>query len=173
MVRQFLMRQFLVRRLSLRCPYSKPSTATAEDGLRHPASRRRLAGFYSVSIAAVHALRNATIGLRTAIRLTLWLLTLGWKAFEHGNRAQDVDSVIAPLTTDRLQQQKRKHMFFQKIAGSRAIGFLPATFPAVKFLEKPAPRGSGKGSHKYLLERTILTLCKMQSCSRKAQIPLA
>jgi len=54
-----MVRHFMLRRLALGCPYSKPSTA--EDGLRHPASRRRLAGLYLVSIAAVQGLRNAAL----------------------------------------------------------------------------------------------------------------
>lgn len=52
MLRQILLRNFMVRRLALGSPYSKPSTATAEDGLPNPASRPRFAGLLAVSIVA-------------------------------------------------------------------------------------------------------------------------
>jgi hypothetical protein len=104
---------------------------------------------YSVSIAAVYALRNVPIGLRTAGRFTFWLFALvKLSPFEHGNRPRDIRPMVATIAADRLQQQKRKHMFFKETARPGSIGLLSPTFPAVKFLEKLAPRGSGKGSHK-------------------------
>ncbi len=51
MICQILIRQITVRRLALGSPYSKPSTATAEDGLLHPTIRPCLAGLYGVSIS--------------------------------------------------------------------------------------------------------------------------
>jgi hypothetical protein len=75
-----------------------------------------LAGFYSVSIAAVHRLCNASIRLRTARRFTLRELARRLKAFERGNRTQDVNPVIATLTTHGLEQQKGKHASFEKAA---------------------------------------------------------
>src|SRR5208337_651782 len=56
--------------------------------------------------------------------------------------------MIAALTADRLQQQQRKHVFFEEPPRAGAVCFLPATPAAAKFLEKPAPRGLGRGSHK-------------------------
>ena len=44
----------MVRRLALGSPYSKPSTATAEDSLPRPAQYSSFAGQSFVSIAAVH-----------------------------------------------------------------------------------------------------------------------
>ena len=43
MIRQPMLGQLMVRRLALGSPYSKPSTATAEDSLPHPASQCRSA----------------------------------------------------------------------------------------------------------------------------------
>jgi len=40
----------MVRRLALGSPYSKPSSATAEDSLPHPTSRWRSAGLHLLSI---------------------------------------------------------------------------------------------------------------------------
>jgi|SRR5208337_3472911 len=51
MIRQTMIRQTTIRRLALGNPYSKPSTATAEDGLLHPAIRPCLAGLYRLSIS--------------------------------------------------------------------------------------------------------------------------
>jgi hypothetical protein len=93
--------QIMVRRLALGSPYSKPSTA--EDGLQHPAIRRRFTGLHEVSIAAAHYLRNAAIGLRTASRFTLCLLAIGLNPLERRNRAPDVAPVIAMLAANRLQ----------------------------------------------------------------------
>jgi hypothetical protein len=133
--------------LALRSPYSKPSAATAEDSLPHLASRKRLAKLHFVSIAVAHALCNAAIGLRIACPFTPWLLRIGWNPFERWNCAQHVASVRASLTADRLQQQEPKHMSFKEPARAGTIGFVRATFPTVEFLQKPAPRGSGNGSH--------------------------
>jgi hypothetical protein len=162
-----MVRQFLVRRLALGCPYLKPSTATAEDGLRHPASRRRCAGFYSVSIAAVDALRNAASGPRTARRSVLQHLAPGLKWFQHRNHARDVDSQITTLAANGLQQHRWKHMSFKETARTGAVGYSSITFRAMEFSRKPAPNCSAKGSHKYLLNNTFITLPKMQSCGRK------
>ena len=104
-------------------------------------------GYHEVSIAAAHSLCNAAVGLRTAWRLTLWLLAIRLNPLERRNRAPDIAPAIATLTADRLQQQKRKHVFFKETARTGAKCFLRATSPAVEFLEKPAPRGAGNGSH--------------------------
>jgi hypothetical protein len=79
--------------------------------------------------------------------LTLLPFTVGLNPFERRNRAQNVAPVIATLTADRLQQQQPKHMFFKETARAGAISYVEATIPAVKFLEKPAPRGPENGSH--------------------------
>jgi len=61
MIRQTLIRQTTVRRLALGSPYSKPSTATAEDGLLHPAIRPCVAGLYRVSISCdTHAMQRGS-----------------------------------------------------------------------------------------------------------------
>jgi hypothetical protein len=139
--------QTTTHRLALGSPYSKPSTATAEDSLPRRASRQRLAKLHSVSIAAAHTLCNAAIGLRIACRFTPGLFTVGWNAFERWNCAQHVASVRATLAADRLQQQERKHMSFKEPARAGAIGLVCATSLTVEFLEKSAPRGPGNGSH--------------------------
>ena len=145
MLCQPMLGQLMIRRLALRSPYSKPSIATAEDSLPHPASRCRFASLDSASIAAVNALCNAAVGLRTAGRLTLGVFTIG--TFKRRNHAPDVAPVRATLTANRLQKQQRKQISFKETARAGAIRFVCATSPAVEFLEKPAPRGSGKGSH--------------------------
>jgi hypothetical protein len=158
-----MVRQFLVRRLALGCPYSKPSTATAEDGLRHPASRRGCAGFYSVSIAAVDALRNAASGPRTGRRCVLQHCVLqhlapGLKGLQHRNHARDVDSQITTLAADRLQQHRWKHAPFKETARTGAVGYSSITFRAMEFPYEPAPNCFAKGSHEYLLNSTFITL---------------
>jgi hypothetical protein len=127
----------MARRLALGSPYSKPSTA--EDGLRTRQADDALPDLTQPSIAAVHALRNAAIGLRIAGRFALWVFALELIPFKHRNRAGDIAPMVATLTADRLQQQKRKQMFLKETARAGAIGLLSTTFPAVKFLEKPAP----------------------------------
>jgi len=69
-----MIRQPMVRRSALGSPYSKPSTvtATAEDGLQHPASRWHFLSGYHFSIAVALTLCNAATGLGVAWRLTLW-----------------------------------------------------------------------------------------------------
>src|ERR1700675_440849 len=106
------------------------------------------AGLHSLSIAMALTLCNATTGLRTAWRLTLCRLALGLRPLERRNRPQDVAPVIATLTADRLQQQKRKHIFLEEAARAGAICLVCATSPAMELLEKPAPRGAGNGCHK-------------------------
>ena len=145
MLCQPMLGQLMIRRLALGSPYSKPSIATAEDSLPHPASRCRSASLDYASIAAVNALCNAAVGLRTAGRLTLRVFTIG--TFKRRNQAPDVAPVRATLTANRLQKQQRKQISFKETARAGAIRFVCATSPAVEFLEKPAPRGSGKGSH--------------------------
>ena len=145
MLCQPMLGQLMIRRLALGSPYSKPSIATAEDSLPHPASRCRSASLDYASIAAVNALCNAAVGLRTAGRLTLGVFTIG--TFKRRNQAPDVAPVRATLTANRLQKQQRKQISFKETARAGAIRFVCATSPAVEFLEKPAPRGSGKGSH--------------------------
>jgi hypothetical protein len=147
MISQTMVRQTTTHGLALGSPYSKPSTATAEDSLPHLASRRRFAKLHSVSIAAAQALCNAAIRLRIARRFTPCLLTVGRNAFERGNCAQHVASVIATLTADRLQQQERKQMSLKEPARAGAIGLVRATSPTVEFLKESAPRRSGNGSH--------------------------
>jgi hypothetical protein len=158
-----MIRRTMDRRLALDSPYSEPSTA--EDGLPLPA---RLAGLYFASIAAVYSLCNAAIGLRTARRFTLRKLGLGRRTLRRRNRVPGIRPVVATLTADRLQQQKRKHIFFEETARAGAICFLSTTFPAVEVLEKPAPRGSGKGVHAIAPGKNILTLVKMQGCGKRA-----
>jgi hypothetical protein len=141
--------QTTTHRLALGSPYSKPSTATAtvEDSLPHLAGRQCLAKLHFVSIAVAHTLCNAAIGLRIARRFTSWLLRVGRNPFERRDCAQHVASVRATLTADRLQQQERKHMPFKEPARTGAIGLVCATSSTVEFLEEPAPRGPGNGSH--------------------------
>src|SRR5271169_2539544 len=94
-------------------------------------------------------------------------LALELSPIKHRNGARDIGPVIAALAADSLQQQKRKHMSFKETARAGAVGFLSPTFPAVEFLEKPAPRGSGKSAHKYLLDRSILTPLTMKSYEKR------
>jgi len=101
MLCQPMLGQLMIRRLALGSPYSKPSIATAEDSLPHPASRCRFASLDYASIAAVNALCNAAVGLRTAGRLTLGVFTIG--TFKRRNQAPDVAPVRATLTANRLQ----------------------------------------------------------------------
>jgi hypothetical protein len=93
----------MIRRLALGSPYSKPSTATAEDGLLRPASLRSSTGLYSVSIAAVIARCNATARLAGNRRLTLWRFTGRLRSFQHRDRAQDIRPAIAMVATNALQ----------------------------------------------------------------------
>src|SRR5580658_2270431 len=92
----------MVRRLALGSPYSKPSTATAEDGLPHTAHSLSFAGQYFASIAAVHismqcgqarCLCDATIGLCIA-RLGLRRFWSRLDPLERPNRTQSVSPVI-------------------------------------------------------------------------------
>ena len=136
-----MLRQIMVRHPALGSPYSKPGTA--EDGLPHPASQSRFAGLYQPSIAAVQTLCNAAIGLRIALRLPLCLPASPGRR----NCPPDIAPVIAALTANRLQQQKRKHKSFKESTRPGTISFSSPASPAVEFPEKPAPRGSGKGSH--------------------------
>src|SRR5216684_8509069 len=113
------------------------------------------AGLHFLSIAVALTLCNAATGLRAAWRLTLRSLALRLRPLERRNRPQDVAPVIATLTADRLQQQKRKHIFLKETARAGPICFVCATSPAMEFLEKPDPRGAASGVTKYLLARTI------------------
>jgi len=61
----------MFRRLALGSPYSKPITATAEDGLQHPARVDASPGYTFVSIAALRipTQRAMQCGYRSSIRL--------------------------------------------------------------------------------------------------------
>src|SRR5260370_18753847 len=100
--------QLMIRRLALGSPYSKPSTATAEDSLPHPASGCRFASLHCASIAAVNALCNAAVVLRTAGRLTLRVFTIG--TFKRRNHTPEVAPLRATLTANRLPEQQRQQI---------------------------------------------------------------
>src|SRR5271156_1978533 len=89
------------------------------------------------------SLCNAVIGFRTACPFTLRLFAVGWKAFEHRNGAPDIAPVIAAVTTNYLQPQKRKHMLFKETTRAGAHRLLKTTSAAIELFKKPAPRGSG------------------------------
>jgi hypothetical protein len=134
----------MVRRFALGSRYSKPSTA--EDGLPRPTNSPSFCRAHAVSIAALRALCNAGIGWGTVRGLTLHGLAL-WQTFERWNRTPDVSPVVATIAADGLQKKDGKQVFFEETTRPGSIHLVTATFAAVKFFEKPAPRGTGKGSH--------------------------
>jgi len=161
MPRQFFLRNFMVRRLALGCPYSKPSTATAEDGLRTRQVDRASPDSSRLVYPRRKLLRNAPTRSST-VCFALRGFALRFDPIQRSDRNQSISAVKAALAANWLQQEKPKHMFLEETARARAIRILETTSPAVDFFEQPAPRG---WAHDYdSPDRSVLTPSDKPNC---------